>query len=356
MKICIVDASNPKIPSGNEKYRNFENYSSYEDGNWRSYKSYAAALGTEFFAYNGEKFENVYKYDGILLLTDTHFSDLVPFVRKLRMMNKKVLIAYHESMHIADNLPAHGLNNFFQLKELISIANGYWNLNTPNGDYFFEVAFDTNVFGVPTGAPYRLWNLDDLRLPASQREGIVVLTRTIDQSRLKRNSLVAIGTALKVAEEVDTFVSYTNEDPPFVGEFLKELYKNKPLRIFDRQEKYIDWLKFISKHKIAFQLDNSYSHGQTITDCALVNVPCLGGLLDNSKLLQQNFLDYFPCDANVFTSTDTHDAYLSLRDWYEEVNFVGHSINIDECFAEYAEALYDFQRIKDGIIGAFERC
>lgn len=279
MKICVIDASNPNGP--NDYYYNFKNYDTHHDGKWRSYHSYAACLGTEFFPY--EMVNKAYKYDGFIVLVDKNFDLLNGLVSKLKMTGKKVFVGYHESAHLTDNI-----RNFFDLKDLkrlVSMSDGYWNLNEGTHK-FFEGLFDCRVVGVPTAVPFDKWDISSMKLSRTDREGIIIGTRTVDQSRLKRNTVMAVSVAIKAAKEHDTFVTYMSEDDPKVDCFLKEMFGQR-LRIIRRKKdsRYIDWLWLISRHKTLFQMDSSRSHGQVVSDAVLVDVPPIAGACDNSKLL-----------------------------------------------------------------------
>jgi hypothetical protein len=232
----------------------------------------------------GKNFTKCYSYDGFIILVNESFDRVIPLVTKLKKMNKKVFIGYHESMHLSDNMT--NIASYKLLKQLVGLSDGYWNLNEGTHT-FFESLFDCRVVGIPTGVPYDLWEpgVDEV-----QKEGIIIGTRTLSQTRLKRNSLMAISLAVKCAKKYNTAVTYMSEDKnDSANHFLCEMFGDS-LNIIarDRNASYFNWLELINKHKALFQFDSSRSHGQVISDAVLVNTIPIGGTCDNSKILGLN--------------------------------------------------------------------
>jgi hypothetical protein len=222
----------------------------------------------------------VYKYDGIIVLFNHEPQKLIPFILKLKKMGKKVVVGYHEGF---DDFLLKASSNFEwlkQCKELVSHADAYWNV-IPSANNVFISLFGKRVFGVLHAIPFKEWK-HNITKPSEQREGILLATRTFNQT-LRRNTLAALSIANLAAELLDTHVTFVSEFgqfPPWQFSKVKTIVGAFP---------YVGWLDLISKHRLVFHFDESHTLGQVVADAALVNVPCVGG---NSENNIQTFTSY----------------------------------------------------------------
>ena len=279
MKICVVNASNPRGLNGNDSYTDFRNYDTWEDAKWRSWHSLACSQKSEFFAYNGDNFHRVYEYDGIILLVNDSPELLIPFIRKLKLMKKKVLVGYHEGFGDF-NLKASNIGGNFikNLKRAVVESDGYWNV-IPSANNVYESLLGVKSYPCVHGIPYRQWN-HNLTIPVENRKGILVATRTFDQ-RLQRNTLVTLAEANRFAEERNVRVTFVSEIPlEYIYTWKDFNFKN--VDVIQGPFPYIEWLKLIAKHRLVVHYDMSHTLGQIVCDAALVDVPCVGGNSENN--------------------------------------------------------------------------
>jgi len=329
MKVCVVNASNPEGP-GNDSYVNFQNYNTWEDGKWRSWHSLACAEKSEFFPYNGENFNNVYKYNGIILLVNDNPHLLIPFIKKLKLMKKKVFVAYHEG---GDDLLLKLSSPYYfkRLKETIKEADGYWTV-IPEFNDFLTTAFDVKVVSCVHAIPYDEWN-HGYTVPKQNREGILIATRTFNQ-RIRRNTIVSLITANEIAKNLKTKFTFVCEDD-VDSNTLVDSYGLENVDIL-KPMNYNDWLKLIARHRLVVQFDNSYTLGQIVCDSALVDVPCMGGNTSNGSIINSGL------DITLFTERfdnilKTIYKYPKSSDYLKSLtSFQAISKNIQENFKSLA--------------------
>jgi len=267
-----------------------------------SWHSIAACFETEFFVYKKDGWQNVYKYNNILLMVKDDIQELFPLVKKLKSMKKIVGIAFHENGNFF-SMKSLDFAWLKQLKELVDQCDYFWNLNIPIEDMFTEL-FNVPVFSCWHGFPYEEWN-HNFTVPKEKREGILIGTRTLNQN-LKRNTLYSIFGANKVAKQNNTFSTFFCEDQLDIAQFEKYLYTLglENIRVVKGPVSYEDWLKLIAKHKVLYHNDASDTLGQVVGDAALVDVISIGSLtvnsdamftssphLDNSIYVLSNFFD-----------------------------------------------------------------
>lgn len=274
MNICLINASQPQSDN-NDSYVDFRNYSTYEDAKWRSWHSIPCSLKTEFFAYNGQNFHECYKYDGFIILFNEDPHLLIPLVKKLKIMKKKVCVGYHESY---DDLMLKASHNFTWLnnaKSLIKEADFYLNV-CPSFQNEIQLLFGSYAVNTYHAAPRGVY--DDLKMPQDKREGVLVATRTFNQ-RLRRNTLWSLLEANDYARKNNTFVTLVCEDDPHSMFPVFDC-----VTIIKGPLKYSEWLKLIAKHKFVYSRDESKTLNQVALDAALVSVPCFGGTGENNKI------------------------------------------------------------------------
>lgn len=273
MKITLIEGSNPRGQS-NDPYVDFRNYTSFEDAKWRSWQSIPCALKTEFFPYNGTNFHECYKYDAFIVLFNDDPEYLIPFVKKLKLMGKKVAVGHHEGF--ADWILKGSQNPtwLYNSKKLVQEADFYWNI-MPSKESAYRAFYGKEVKSGYHGAPFGFY--DDLIVPEADREGVLISTRTFNQ-RLQRNTLWSLIEANNYAKENNTFFTFVVEDD-YNGQF-----KFENMRVVKGPLQYTDWLKLIAKHKFIYGQDEAHSLAQVAIDAALVDVTSWGGNGENHYL------------------------------------------------------------------------
>lgn len=276
MKICLIEASNPRGKS-NDSYVDFRNYNSYEDSRWRSWHSIPCSLGTEFFSYNGENFHECYKYDGFIVLFNDNPEALIPFVNKLKLMGKKVFCGYHESFDDLMLKCSHDMSWFHDANKLISHCHSYLNV-CPSFEKDINNIFNTSCVNTFHGAPFGKY--DHLKKQHKDRNGILITTRSLNQ-RLRRNTLLSLFQAESYCKKNNTFFTFVSEDHDSVVESLP---KFRNVKFIKGPLNYNSWLKLISEHKFVYGSDEAKTLGQVNLDAALVGVAGFGGNSENNKL------------------------------------------------------------------------
>lgn len=304
MKICVVNASNPSGTDGNDHYVDFRDYFTWNDAKWRSWHSIPCALQTEFFAYNGDNFHRVYEYDGIILLVNYNPQNLIPFVKKLKQMDKIVCVGYHEGFDDFMLKASDSEEWLKDLSELMDEADAYWNV-IPSASNVFLSLFRKPVLNVLHGAPIDEWDHGFTKSP-KEREGILVATRTMNQ-RIRRNTLAALTVADLAAHMLDTYVTYVSEGS--VPELAKKLDK---VRILPGPLGYVEWLSLVSNHKLVFHMDESHTLGQIVMDAALVGIPCIGGNSENNVESQTAFhlRNVEQCICDYYNNSEVNPLFL----------------------------------------------
>src|SRR5690348_5486699 len=105
MKICVINCSNPlNVSIEHDVYTDFRNgRASCFDGDkcikqCRSWHFWPYCLESEFFVYGKEGWQGVFNYDAIIILVNRDMQAVLPLVKKLKLMKKKVAISFHEGV------------------------------------------------------------------------------------------------------------------------------------------------------------------------------------------------------------------------------------------------------------------
>ena len=109
-----------------------------------------------------------------------------------------------------------------------------------------------------------------------ERAGIFIGTREWDVP--SRNHLAALLVARELSAQTAENVTVFNFDGRKGARLLDGIgFASGKLRTLDRKSSYPDYLRELSRHKIALQLDTSFVTGQVAGDALLCRVPCVGG-------------------------------------------------------------------------------
>ncbi len=218
--------------------------------------------------------------------------DLGPALRGLRRLKKAgriVAVAFKEagSAQVAERLMRG--SNLRCLTAIAEQADGCLASSPWLAEFFTSLrpklpveAFlggqDDTVRFLPT--PYPVddprWNFS---VPAAQRRGIFVGTREFDVP--SRQHLRAVLAARTLHERTGEPVTVLNPEGRRGTKTLATLSfspkESTPLRYVRGPLPYADYLRFMARHKIVFQLDRSGVPGQVAGDALLCRVPCVGG-------------------------------------------------------------------------------
>lgn len=145
--------------------------------------------------------------------------------------------------------------------------------------------FETCAF-IPTPYP-----VDDPRwdfsVPVADRDGIFFGTR--DLVAASRNHLQALIVAAPVVRETGCRVGLINGDGAKLARVLERLdFPMAQCEIHTRLS-YPDYLRFMARHRVVFQLDQSMVPGQVAGDCTLTRIVALGGNGSCDKIVFPEF-------------------------------------------------------------------
>lgn len=288
MKICILNASNPKsIHLESDEYVDLRDRTScFKNGKaikqCRSWHSWAYALETEFFVYQKPKWPGIFQYDGVIILVSRDIGEVLPLVKKLKAAGKKVGISLHEGMQ--DFLSGSGVpgenvvQRWIDLKSIVSEADFYINIFGQMGAFFEGWLGQDNVKYCGHSAPFD-WN-HGLTIPWEERPyDILVGTRTFNQ-RLSRNTFATLGALNGFARDEGKSVHFLCEDP-VPDNFLSSLGLTN-ITLHRGPLEWNDWLKFLSQFKTICHHDTSSNLGQICLDAALVGVIPVGSTTWNN--------------------------------------------------------------------------
>lgn len=273
MRICAIEGSRPRSQS-NDPYVDFRNYTSFEDAKWRSWQSIPCALKTEFFPYNGTNFHECYKYDAFIVLFNDDPEYLIPFVKKLKLMGKKVAVGYHESFDDLMLRCSHDFDWLKNAKNLVKESDFYLNV-CPSFKRDVELLFEKESVHTYHAAPFGKY--DSFKKKFQDRSGVLITTRSFNQ-RLRRNTLWSIIQVNEYCKKNNTNFTFVCED------------RISRLPAFDRMVamagplSYNDWIELISRHRFVYGMDEAKTLGQVNLDAALVGVVGFGGNSENNKL------------------------------------------------------------------------
>lgn len=351
MKICVLNASNPRstLHLEADEYVDFrQGRALCFDGEnnvkqCRSWHSWAYALESEFFVYNKDKWQGCYQYDGVVVLVNRDISDVMPLIKKLKLMKKKVAVSFHEG--VQDLLGGSGLNErpadltnrWIHLADLVKEADFYVNLFGQMQPFFEGWFGPDKVRYCSHGAPVD-WNHGFAIEWDKRPYDILVGTRTLNQ-RLSRNTLVTLGTLNGLAKQQHLRVNYLSEDGD-VSSLLKRIgidaieVKQGPLG-------WTDWLKFLAQHRVICHFDQSMNLGQICYDAAMVDVMPIGsttwnnieiGTGDEGNLTNWEFLLGCVLDGDRVNPVYEVAMWSHLSDFKNKINPDAVKKNLLEIF------------------------
>lgn len=331
MRLCVLNASNPiQHQVEHDVYVDYRmgRKSCFEGERCvkqcTSWHSLSYALETEFFVYGKDKWQGCYQYDGILILVNRDIHALVPLVKKLKLMKKKVAISFHEG--VQDLISGSGMKHedlgsrWIDLYEIVGLADFYMNW-LGQMETFFEGWFgEDKVKYCSHGAPID-WK-HGFDGPWQDRPyDILVGTRTLGQ-RLSRNTLVSLGTLNRFAKRYNKSVHYLSEDGDIAPLLNKIGLSN--ITIHKGPLPWVEWLKFLSKFKVVAHMDESLNLGQICYDATMVKTLSVGSTCWNNMLLSTD--DGGSSDAltvlleNVFIKENDDDYRKCMEIFSREIH------------------------------------
>ena len=242
-----------------------------------NYHAYAACTGGSFHASLDQALATGRP---VLLLLRQDLGAAWRCLRRLKKAGRTVAVAFKEagSTQVAARMSQS--SNLRRLTKIVEAADGCL-ASAPWLEEFFRAlrpGADNTVRFLPT--PYPVddgrWNFS---VPPAQRRGIFVGTREFTVS--SRQHLRAVLAVRAIHAATGEPVTVLNPEGRTGGKTLAALgfsaKEGAPLRFVRGPLPYTEYLRFLARHRIVFQLDRSGVPGQVAGDALLCRVPCVGG-------------------------------------------------------------------------------
>ncbi len=280
-----------------------------------NYHAYAACTGGSFHAGLDKALATGRP---VLLLLRQDLGAAWRCLRRLKKAGRTVAVAFKEagSAQVAARLaPGPDLR---RLVAIVEAADGCL-AAAPWLEEFFRAlrpGRDNTVRFLPT--PYPVddgrWNFS---VPPAQRRGIFVGTREF--SVPSRQHLRAVLAARALGAATGEPITVLNPEGRAGAKTLTALgFSSKEgaaLRFVRGPLPYTEYLRFLARHRIVFQLDRSGVPGQVAGDALLCRVPCVGGDGAIERTVSPALAGH---DKEPATLTALATRLLSDRDHYDE--------------------------------------
>ena len=280
-----------------------------------NYHAYAACTGGSFHAGPDKALATGRP---VLLLLRQDLGTAWRCLQRLKKAGRTVAIAFKEagSTQVAARM-SQG-SNLRRLTKIVEAADGCL-ATAPWLEEFFRAlrpGQDGTVRFLPT--PYPVddgrWNFS---VPPAQRRGIFVGTREF--SVPSRQHLRAILAARALGAVTGEPVTVLNPEGRAGAKTLTALgFSSKEgaaLRFVRGPLPYTEYLRFVARHRIVFQLDRSGVPGQVAGDALLCRVPCVGG---DGAIERTVFPELAGHDKEPAALTALATRLLGDRDHYDE--------------------------------------
>ena len=145
------------------------------------------------------------------------------------------------------------------------------------------------IYDIPSAWPIHL--SDKFIISINKRKGIMIGTSGLSNFT-SRNTFITLMLCAQLSKETNEPVTVIIpqehiERHDFMAMYSK-WFSPQHLNIITNKLPYLDWLKLLSLHKVSISFDLSLSQGQVSGDCALVNIPSIGGNTTIQTLVYPN--------------------------------------------------------------------
>ncbi len=214
----------------------------------------------------------------VLLLLRRNLRSCLEALRRLKAAGVTVAVSFKETgLHQVASALSRA-NRIGMLREILELADGAL-AATPWLEQFYRdqagTARNLPVEFLPTPYPVEetAW---DFSRPWDQRRGVLIGTREFFTP--SRCHLAALTTLRPLVAE-GIAVSVCNFDGKRGRRLLEDLFGSGApgVCISEERRPYAQYLRWISEHRVVFQLDQSRVPGQVAGDCLLTRTPCVGG-------------------------------------------------------------------------------
>jgi hypothetical protein len=307
-----------------------------------SWHSFAAMMKGEHLPIPERDWEErILTYDFVILTALDVPSSLIEIVKRMRRQGIVVAGAFVEGISSFLYL-CRDLGYLLSFKRFMEECNFFLNATHHSYNRFFKEIGAVPIEYLHFGYPYR-YGLE-LQKRRDRREGILIGTRGFSPTPvLRRNTLISLLIASRMAKRYNTHVTLILEDQYPVQDLFSHMdLPNVKIR-FHRD--YYNWLSLISRHRVVLNYDFTSAVGQIAADCGMVNVPCVGGNGDFSRIIWPD-LAYEVQDLDIICEIierlfEDERFYASIcekadRIMREEVDFPVVKKRLEDLYMKYA--------------------
>ena len=327
-------------PGGNDSNQSFPDYAGEVDVFNHApinFHAYAACTGGVFLRCTKKA---IFLKQPVLLLVNHHQRRCYNTLKKLKKAGLTVVVSLKET---GSHQFAEKFSNFKKLglfKEIVALADG---VITPTEALLpvyralrAELAPGSVKF-IPTPYPVKdkRW---DFSIPLEKRQGIFLGTRELKIS--SRNHIAALIILSDYIKRHKVKLSLINKDGKRLHRYIKELDIPDSLIEVKNHMSYPEYLKYITKHRIIIQVDQSMVPGQVAGDAILARTICVGGNGTIDQLVFSEFCSNF--QSRQFLLKKVHKL-LNDDTYYKESLAATHKKAVDlVSFPVIAKSLQEF--------------
>ena len=251
-----------------------------------NYHAYAACSGGSFH----NRYDKALATNRpVLLLLRQDFGPAWRCLRRLKKAGRTVAVAFKEagSAQVAERLMQG--SNLRRLTAIMEAADGCLASAPWLVDFFRALRPQASADALSAGVggtvrffptPYPVddprWNFS---IPPPQRRGIFVGTREFDAASRQhlRAVLAARGLHARTGEPGTGLNPEGRRGAKALAALGFSMKEDAALRFVPGPLPYTDYLRFMARHRLVFQLDRSGVPGQVAGDALLCRLPCVGG-------------------------------------------------------------------------------
>ncbi len=304
-------------PKGTDAQQDFPDFAGKVNADVHApinFHAYAACLGGSF---QRDINKTIEQNRPVLLLIHRDMKYCLKVLRRLKDTGLKVAVAFRGTGLHQFAGRYHSVKQVGYLKEILTLADGVISPTQALVPFYraLRPQNQESIAFIPTPYPVDDDNWD-FSLPVEKRQGIMIGTRHLKTP--SRNHLLAVIFIAGLAERLKIPVGIINPKGGLVKQIVEKLgFSNNVTYI--KRLKYPDYLGFMAKHRLVFQLDMSLVPGQVAGDACLCRTICVGGNSSIENLIFPEFANPNQDTERLLTVTErllTDDAFY--RDSIEE--------------------------------------
>ena len=286
-------------PGGNDPDQYFPDYAGEVDSSVHAptnFHAYAACTGGAFL----RSVKNAISLNQpVMLLISHHQKRCYNALKKLKNAGLTVAVSLKETGSHQFAGEFVNIKSLSLLKQIITLADGViapTEALVPVYRALRPKSTLESVRFIPMPCPVKdkRWNFS---IPLEKREGIFLGTRELKTS--SRNHIAALIILSGYIKHHKVKLGLINKDGKLLWQIIKELDIPKSLVEVQIPLPYPDYLRYMSKHRIVVQLDQSMVPGQVANDTVLSRMICVGGNGTIDQMVFPEFCGRFHCRQDL---------------------------------------------------------